>query len=68
MDNRKRKMFWSLHEQLMKIIDMKSYYLINRDNENYEEKAEELLITIDSIQKIILPKEELPIYLNSYFE
>ncbi len=68
MDNRKRKMFWSLHEQLMKIIDMKSYYLVKKDLENYEEKTEELLITIESLQKILLPKEELPIYLNSYFE
>lgn len=58
MDNKQRKLFWKLHQQLMTNISMQSYAVLKYDNELYEENTSAILELVDKLQDLINPPKD----------
>lgn len=67
MNSRQRKIFWSLHFELLKLIDRQTYYLVERDNENYYQASEDIFHTVESLQELLRPQEAF-LHVTSYFD
>jgi len=67
MNSRQRTIFWSLHFELLKLIDRKTYYLVERDDENYYQTSEDIFQTAESLQKLLNPQDAF-LHVTSYFD
>lgn len=67
MVNRRTKRILKLTEKLINDIDWQSHYLLKNDNENFEEKREDIIGTIDKLQEILDPPKDItPIALELF--
>ena len=67
MDNRTKKMFWLFHNQLINTITKQTFYLIEKNEEDFEVSREEILGTIEKLQLLINPPEDMtPLAINLF--
>jgi hypothetical protein len=72
MDSKKVKekkmiIFHKLNEQLLRKIDWQTYYLVEKDDENFELTRQEIISTIEALQDLIQPPEDLTVYAQNLF-